>query len=153
MQRCLLALLIFIPGLVSATELDTLQVKKGELLILDDTIFAPKSDTQIVINNRPYKLKGNPYRNSENFYSKMKEVTGQNKVTSRLFDLLYVEKGSTNEYKDDPDSRSSIEPFIPFENLVGKAQYIFFSLENSRFFQIWKWPNSIRYNRIFEKIK
>ena len=121
MQRCLLALLIFIPGLVSATELDTLQVKKGELLILDDTIFAPKSDTQIVINNRPYKLKGNPYRNSENFYSKMKEVTGQNKVTSRLFDLLYVEKGSTNEYKDDPDSRSSIEPFIPFENLrIGK---------------------------------
>ena len=43
--------------------------------------------------------------------------------------------------------------FIPFENLVGKAQFIFFSLENSRFIQIWKWPNSIRYNRIFEKIK
>ncbi len=42
--------------------------------------------------------------------------------------------------------------FIPFENLVGKAQFIFFSLENSRFLQIWKWPKSIRYNRIFKKI-
>ncbi len=43
--------------------------------------------------------------------------------------------------------------FIPFENLVGKAQFIFFSLENSRFIQIWKWPKSIRYERIFKKIK
>ena len=43
--------------------------------------------------------------------------------------------------------------FIPYENLVGKAQFIFFSLENSRFLQIWKWPNSIRYERIFKKIQ
>ena len=43
--------------------------------------------------------------------------------------------------------------FIPFENLVGKAQFIFFSLENSRFLEIWKWPSSIRYNRIFQKIR
>ena len=43
--------------------------------------------------------------------------------------------------------------FIPYENLVGKAQFIFFSLENARFLQIWKWPNSIRYERIFQKIQ
>ena len=43
--------------------------------------------------------------------------------------------------------------FVPFDNLVGKAQFIFFSLENSRFFQIWKWPNAIRYERLFKKIQ
>ena len=43
--------------------------------------------------------------------------------------------------------------YIPFENLVGKAQFIFFSLENSRFIEIWKWPNAIRYERFFQKIK
>ncbi len=43
--------------------------------------------------------------------------------------------------------------YIPINNLVGKAQYIFFSLENSRFFQIWKWPKAIRYERIMKKIK
>ena len=43
--------------------------------------------------------------------------------------------------------------YIPFENLVGKAQYIFFSLENARFFQIWKWFKAIRYNRIMNEIK
>ncbi len=51
------------------------------------------------------------------------------------------------------DSRSVTVGFIPFENLVGKARFIFFSLENSRFLEFWKWPKAIRGNRIFKKIK
>ena len=43
--------------------------------------------------------------------------------------------------------------YIPMDNLIGKAQYIFFSLENSRFFELWKWPKSIRYKRLIKKIK
>ena len=43
--------------------------------------------------------------------------------------------------------------YVPVENLVGKAQFIFFSLENSRFFEIWKWPTSIRFERLMNKIK
>ena len=43
--------------------------------------------------------------------------------------------------------------FIPAKNLVGKAWIIFFSLENSYFLQIWKWPNAIRFYRIFSSIK
>ena len=43
--------------------------------------------------------------------------------------------------------------FVPFENLVGKAQVIFFSLdENSRFFEFWDWPTSIRWNRLFDVV-
>ena len=51
------------------------------------------------------------------------------------------------------DSRFNTVGFIPSENIIGKAQFIFFSLENSRFLQIWKWPTSIRYDRIFKKIQ
>ena len=43
--------------------------------------------------------------------------------------------------------------YIHMNNLIGKAQYIFFSLENSRFFELWKWPKAIRYKRIMKKIK
>ena len=43
--------------------------------------------------------------------------------------------------------------YIPMKNLIGKAQYIFFSLENSRFYELWKWPKAIRYERIIKKIK
>ena len=51
------------------------------------------------------------------------------------------------------DSRFKTVGFIPFENLVGKARFIFFSLENSRFLEFWKWPNAIRGNRVLKKIK
>ena len=52
------------------------------------------------------------------------------------------------------DSRFiSIVGYIPMKNLIGKAQYIFFSLENSRFYELWKWPKAIRYERIIKKIK
>ena len=43
--------------------------------------------------------------------------------------------------------------FIPTKNLVGKAQFIFFSLENSRFLEFWKWPYAIRFNRLFKSLK
>jgi signal peptidase I len=43
--------------------------------------------------------------------------------------------------------------FVPFENLVGKAQIIFFSLdENSRFLEFWDWPTSIRWPRLFQVV-
>jgi len=52
------------------------------------------------------------------------------------------------------DSRfKNVVGFIPFENLIGKAQFIFFSLENSKFLEVWKWPKAIRFNRLFKKIR
>ncbi len=51
------------------------------------------------------------------------------------------------------DSRFKTIGYIPFDNLVGKARFIFFSLENSRFLEIWKWPMAIRGSRIFKTIQ
>ena len=44
--------------------------------------------------------------------------------------------------------------YVHKNNLVGKAQFLFFS-SNSRkgsMFQFWKWPNIIRYDRFFKKL-
>jgi signal peptidase I len=53
------------------------------------------------------------------------------------------------------DSRvQSIVGYVPLENLVGKADFIFFSTNGSASIgEIWKWPKSIRYERIFQDIK
>ena len=52
------------------------------------------------------------------------------------------------------DSRFlNVVGYVPIINIVGKAQFIFFSLENSRFLQIWKWPKAIRFERLFQRIK
>jgi signal peptidase I len=43
--------------------------------------------------------------------------------------------------------------FVPFENLVGKAQIIFFSIDDdSSFWQIWDWPSSVRWQRVFQVV-
>lgn len=44
--------------------------------------------------------------------------------------------------------------YVPFENLVGRADIIFFSIEEgARFWQFWKWPWTIRWNRIAELVR
>lgn len=42
--------------------------------------------------------------------------------------------------------------YVPKANLIGKANVIFFSNRKPTW-QIWNWPNSIRFNRIFKEIK
>lgn len=50
------------------------------------------------------------------------------------------------------DSRAKVG-FVPVENLVGRAEIIFFSTNGSaRFWEIWKWPVTIRYGRLFNLI-
>ncbi len=52
------------------------------------------------------------------------------------------------------DSRTTRVGFVPFENLVGRAEMIFFSLgEGARFWEIWKWPSAVRWGRLFEKVE
>lgn len=43
--------------------------------------------------------------------------------------------------------------FIPLENLVGRAQFIFFSIDAEYpWWEIWEWPLEIRWNRLFTSI-
>ena len=44
--------------------------------------------------------------------------------------------------------------FVPFENLVGKAQIIFFSMdEDSHFLEFWQWPEDVRWSRILQTVR
>ncbi|MDI3306307.1 MAG: signal peptidase I [Acetobacteraceae bacterium] len=43
--------------------------------------------------------------------------------------------------------------FIPLENLVGRAEFIFFSVNDSgSIWQIWNWPFAIRWGRLFHGV-
>ena len=44
--------------------------------------------------------------------------------------------------------------FIPIENLVGRAEFIFFSVDGSAsWWEVWAWPFAIRWSRIFSGVR
>jgi signal peptidase I len=51
------------------------------------------------------------------------------------------------------DSRvPSVVGFVPFENLVGKARIIFFSMADDTW-QFWNWPWTVRWSRLFTIVR
>ncbi len=52
------------------------------------------------------------------------------------------------------DSRvQDLVGYVPVENIVGRADFLFFSIhEWASFFRFWEWPAAIRYERIFMNI-
>jgi signal peptidase I len=52
------------------------------------------------------------------------------------------------------DSRTTNVGFVPRENLVGRAEFLFFSFdETSSLLAFWNWPSTIRWGRLFTKIE
>ena len=141
--------LIGLPG-------DTIQIIDGSIKINNKIILRKKNEDFIDINKRGEAKRIRQY--TEYFFEKEVEVldimdnglvdsTNMYTVPEGFFFVMGDNRDNSQ------DSRFNVVGFVPLNNLVGKAQFIFFSLENSRFFQIWKWPKSIRYDRLIKLIK
>ena len=60
----------------------------------------------------------------------------------------YFAMGDNRDSSQDSRVQSSVG-FVPFENLVGRAEFLFFSHDGSAaIWEFWKWPGAIRYGRI-----
>jgi len=53
------------------------------------------------------------------------------------------------------DSRvMSAVGYVPFENIIGRAQMIFFSIsEGEHAWMFWRWSFAVRWNRIFHLVR
>jgi signal peptidase I len=53
------------------------------------------------------------------------------------------------------DSRvQSAVGYVPFENIIGRAEIIFFSVgEGEHAWQVWRWPWSVRWSRLFTLVR
>jgi signal peptidase I len=43
--------------------------------------------------------------------------------------------------------------FVPYENLVGRAEVVFFSVDDLRLWAPWHWPFDIRWHRFFSLVR
>ena len=136
---------------------DKIQIINGQIIINDKLIIRKKIEDFLDVD-----INGNTIRNrqyKEYFYQleinildlKDNGIVDNTQVFNVPKDHFFV-MGDNRDNSQDSRFISYVG-FIPINNLVGKAQFIFFSLENSRFLEIWKWPKAIRTDRIFKIIK
>jgi signal peptidase I len=64
----------------------------------------------------------------------------------------YFAMGDNRDNSQDSRVLSAVG-YVPAENLVGRAEFIFFSTDGSaRLWEFWKWPFAIRYNRLLHGV-
>ena len=62
----------------------------------------------------------------------------------------YFFMGDNRDNSQDSRAPNGHVGYVPEENLVGKAEILFFSLgEGVHFWEFWKWPDAVRGKRIF----
>jgi signal peptidase I len=65
----------------------------------------------------------------------------------------YFMMGDNRDNSTDSRVESAVGP-VPFENLIGRAEVIFFSIEEGKSaWAIWEWPWSVRWDRMFKLVR
>jgi signal peptidase I len=66
----------------------------------------------------------------------------------------YFMMGDNRDDSSDSRDPSSGVGYVPSENLVGRAEFIFFSTDGyAGWWEIWKWPFTVRYDRLLSGIR
>lgn len=84
------------------------------------------------------------------------EISDQQEFVDNMVEVTvpensYFVMGDNRDRSD--DSRLSVG-FVPFENLVGKARWLFFSHNtDDAWYKPWAWTKKIRFERMFKKIQ
>ena len=143
--------LIGLPG-------DKIQFIESNLFLNNSEIFKSKIliKSKIYCGGRTidvYKFE-EKLPNGKKFYTVyLKNYTYQNSDVFTVPDDHYFFLGDNRDCSKDSRFLTSVG-YVHKENLVGKAQFIFFSTDKriGNIFAFWKWHKSIRFNRTFDKI-
>jgi len=144
--------LIGLPG-------DTIQFINGDLYINEVQIFKDikSSNDKIFCGNKILDVNTFEEKLDSNIKFKTvysKHYTFKNSVKFLVPDKHYFFLGDNRDCSKDSRFLSSVG-YVHENNLVGKAQLIFFSSDyrNGRLFQFWKWFEIIRFDRFLKIIK
>ena len=144
--------LIGLPG-------DTVQIINQDLYLNDLKIKKEKIESSLKINCGSEILKSDFFEetlpNGKKYIASYRK-TGTMKDSDKFIvpENHFFFMGDNRDCSKDSRFLSSVG-YVNFNNLVGKAQLIFFSNNKKKgsFFKFWKWNETIRVDRSFKKIK
>lgn len=135
---------------------DTIQVQDGRLFINGDLVARER------IEDFAYR---NPYGSQIRVAQFVETLPGgvqhfileegDNRIydNTREFNVPeghYFMMGDNRDNSE--DSRAQVG-FVPLENLIGRAEILFFSTNGTAsIFEFWKWPTAIRFKRLFDAL-
>ena len=144
--------LIGLPG-------DAIQIINEDLYINNIKIIKKKIKNSIIIYCGNEILKTDSFEetlpNGEKYVAVYKkDGTMKNSDKFLVPKGHYFFMGDNRDCSKDSRFLSSVG-YVSFNNLVGKAQLVFFSNDNKKgsFLKFWKWKQSVRFDRFFKKIK
>ncbi len=137
---------------------DKIQVVQGLLHINRKPVQREKVEDFIDRDDRDIERKITRYRetlpNGKSFLT-LDLIAGSHADNTPVFTVPEGHYFMMGDNRDNSqDSRFSNVGFIPFENFIGRAEFLFFSLgEGTSAWEIWKWPQNIRFNRLFRGLR
>lgn len=140
--------LIGLPG-------DRIQVRNGRLYLNGVETKREKTDTKLVQNEYRGEVMMHEYTQTLpdgtmfTIYEESDREVLDNTPVFTVPEGHYFMMGDNRD--NSQDSRvAEIVGFVPHENLVGRADFLFFSTNgHARIYEPWKWPWSLRYSRFF----
>src|SRR5512147_1268370 len=116
--------------------------------IEDVTLEDPSGHTRTVARYRETLPNGVTYP----VLDLIQEGIGDNTEVYKVPENHFFMMGDNRDNSTDSRFLSEVG-YVPFENLVGRAEIIFFSIrEDSSFWEIWRWPGSVRWSRMLQVV-
>lgn len=142
---------------------DTIQMKEGQLYINGAQVARVDAGTDVAEDEKgigtqlkryletlpaPAGVKGREHYILKASDKEMLDNTIEYKVPEGYVFAM----GDNRDNSSDSRVMNSVG-FIPLENLVGRAEFIFFSIHpTASWLEPWRWPLEIRWNRLFSRI-
>lgn len=136
---------------------DTLQMKGGQLFINGQQVPRQPMGDYVVEGDGP-RMVDKEYVETlpggrKHDIIKQDDFGGMNDTEEYKVPQGYVFAMGDNRDNSQDSRYQNAVGYIPLENLVGRAEFIFFSIDaNAPWWEVWEWPLEIRWSRLFHGI-